>query len=188
MMFGGVDPGHEGAIAVYDSTLRRVVVMISIPVFDIGKAGGGSNRQINVHALKSELEWNIISAGIKIDKMFIEHVQSQPNEGAVGAFKFGRGYGQVEAAMIFCGWPTEYVTPQVWKKKHGIASGSPKDASLSKANQIMPADSELWTPRRLVLTKALAYGRAEAALIARYGELISNAPVVKPRRKRETLD
>ena len=88
-----------------------------------------------------------------------EQVHSMPQEGVSSSFSFGRGVGQWEGIISALQLPIEYVTPQVWKKALGL--GHDKNASILKAQQLLPAAAPF-------LTLVKHDGRAEACLIAEY--------------------
>lgn len=163
MIVAGIDPGLDGAIAFLENG-SKVVACITMPVLRLSK-GKGTKREISVHAMLQSFR----GLGLAVERVFIEQVSPRPGEGTVASFKFGRGFGQVETAAIAMDWPVEYVTPQKWKKAIGLPTGAEKDDSVNRANQLLPLDTEQWTPRRLVMNQAQCYGRAEAALIACYG-------------------
>lgn len=167
IVVGGVDPGLDGALAFISQ--GYVVAMIGMPTLTLSK-GKGTKREISVHGLLQALRDQVIGVGFVVERVFIERVSPRPGEGTVSAFKFGRGVGQVETAIIALGWPVEYVTPPKWKKALGLPAGAQKDDSLQMASRLFPSDTSLWTPRRLVMNKQQCHGRAEAALLGVYGE------------------
>lgn len=105
--------------------------------------------------------------GIEPDIVFIERVGATPQMGVTSAFKFGRGYGQVEGVIAALKWPIEYVAPAKWKR--ALCVPAEKDDARARACQLFPKDADRWTPCRGRLTKDQANGCAEAALIAAYG-------------------
>jgi crossover junction endodeoxyribonuclease RuvC len=56
--------------------------------------------------------------------------------------------------------PTEYVSPQKWKRHFGLTSD--KDESRRAASRLLPKSAHLWA-------RVKDDGRAEAALLAIYG-------------------
>ncbi len=177
MIVCGIDPGLDGALAFLDPVNSRVVAMIGMPAMRLAK-GKGSKREISATALVIEIEREIISRGLIVRQAYLEAASAGvwPRKGiagpargmgVTGAFKFGRGYGNVEGCIAAFRWPIEYVTPAKWKKAMHVPAE--KDDARNRACQLMPLDAELWTPRRLVMNQEQASGRAEAALIALYG-------------------
>ena len=164
---GGLDPGLDGALCMIDGS--SIITVIGMRVLKLSK-GKGTKREIDAHAWLNLLR-SFAGGGLTVDRVFIERVSPRPGEGTVSSFKFGRGFGQVEMACIAMGWPIEYVTPQKWKRALALPAGATKDDSLRLASNLWPHDVEQWTPKRLVMNQAQCHGRAEAALIARYGAL-----------------
>lgn len=85
----------------------------------------------------------------------LERVASRPGQGVAGVFAFGRGMGVIEGVMQALEIPINYVSPQVWKKYHGLIK-QPKSKSLEMARQLYP-EAELHLKKH--------EGRAEAILI-----------------------
>src|SRR5690606_25246476 len=90
----------------------------------------------------------------------IESVGSRPGQGVASTFKFGTAYGVVQGVIGALQIPVEFVSPQRWKK-HFRLSGD-KEQARAKAQQLFPTCAAAFN-----LDKH--HGRAEAALIARYG-------------------
>jgi crossover junction endodeoxyribonuclease RuvC len=89
----------------------------------------------------------------------IEHVHSMPRQGVASSFSFGFSTSVCHAVVaLYCAEKVT-VTPQVWKKHHGL-KGNNKRHSLDLA-------SRLW-PRNNVWGVLANDGVAEAALMARY--------------------
>lgn len=94
-----------------------------------------------------------------------------------GAMKIGFGSGLWEGILAACGIFYLRPTPQVWRRAVGLAAGTDKDASLELARSLYPA-----------LAKELRFkknhGRAEALLMARYGQLRWASPLAASGRGR----
>ena len=97
----------------------------------------------------------------ELEFALVEHQQSQPNNGHVQAFKTGMGYGQLRMVLTANFIPYRVVTPQAWKRWHGLKGD--KDASRLLASQLMPKAAHQWPLKK-------HDGRAEAALIALYAQ------------------
>lgn len=147
----GIDPGRSGAIAMMEDEF--LISVVDMPVIAV-KVGKTLRNRINPHALASLLAFR------KIEHAYLEEVASQPGEGAVGAFAFGRGYGQIEGILAALGIPYTLVRPQKWKRALGLPAD--KGASRSRASQLWPGASEQFK-------RVKDDGRAEAALLALYG-------------------
>jgi hypothetical protein len=155
----GIDPGTDGAIAfLADGEVERIV---NYPTLQLKK--GSKKRSLDYHGLCAVFD------APRPDHAFVEETWNRPGEGHSGALV---GYymatlGVLAALKI----PWTGVSPQAWKRYFRVPKDSTphKELSRQRANQLMPRGEEYWTPRRLVMTKAQAGGRAEAALICLYG-------------------
>lgn len=151
----GVDTGLKGAFASLNSE-NQALTVLTIPIV---KASGRGN----------DLAWGELVDLFdlvfpKVDHAIIERVGARPGQGVSSMFKFGTVYGA--ARMLVCAHRIPYtlVTPNVWKKKMGLPSGS-KDAAVIRAGELFPASvSEFRGPRGGKID-----GAAEAALLAYYG-------------------
>ena len=86
----------------------------------------------------------------------VEDVHTMPKQGIASSGKFMRAAGAIEATAALTGAPMILVTPQCWKKHHGLI-GTEKKASLELARQ-------QWPDAPLKLAKH--HGRADALLMA----------------------
>jgi crossover junction endodeoxyribonuclease RuvC len=86
----------------------------------------------------------------------VESVHSMPKQGIASTSKFMRAAGAIEATAELTKYPFVLVTPQQWKKYHGI-TGLPKEASLDLARSWFPDAS---------LKRQKDHGRADALLMA----------------------
>src|SRR6266702_3669983 len=122
MIIAGIDPGLDGALALYDADLRRIISVVSVPTLDVTTKSKKSKREINKHSLKTT--WSDLA---QADKVFLEEVHSgawskvslgKPVQmGVTSAFQFGRWFGLVEMLIVYSGVSCEYVSPQKWKKE-----------------------------------------------------------------------
>jgi crossover junction endodeoxyribonuclease RuvC len=149
----GVDPGLSGAIAyigehgvtVYDMPTRCV------------RVSGQERRRIDMAQLATIFELHEGDVSLTV----IEEVHSQPHDGHVGAFSFGKAAGCVELGAHFTGGRIELVAPSVWKTQLGLA-GQDKNASRALAIKLFPSFAQLFA-------RVKDDGRAEATLLAFYG-------------------
>ena len=86
----------------------------------------------------------------------IESVHSMPQQGIASTGKFMRAAGSIEATAELTGMPFMLVTPQRWKKHHGLI-GKDKKAGLELAREYWPNAS---------LKRIKDHGRADALLMA----------------------
>lgn len=72
---------------------------------------------------------------------YLEKVSARPDQGVSSMFKFGRGYGALEAMLVAAGIPYKMVTPQKWQKSmHAGVERSldPKARSRVAAGRLFP--------------------------------------------------
>lgn len=155
-MILGVDPGGTGAIACLDDDGGLICV------FDIPQHAG----IVSPALILDELErWEIATDGATA---VIEDVHSMPHQGVASAFKFGRAHGTVIGVLAGLRIPISYVSPAKWKRAMGLSKD--KDQSRRLAIETWPQRSHLFARKR-------DDGRAEAALIARYGQSLQPQPI-----------
>lgn len=110
-----IDPGQSGGIAIidYHKVLNEMkdhyIVQESLTT---------------VHNMPSTIkDLHYLFSEIIGDKVvYIEDVHSLPNQGIASTFKFGRGFGNLEAMAISHNCRLIYVRPQVWQKHLGLLS------------------------------------------------------------------
>ncbi|KPL07307.1 hypothetical protein AMJ86_04745 [bacterium SM23_57] len=100
------------------------------------------------------------------DHIFLEKVSAMPGQGVTGMFRFGQNLGQWQGILAGLGYDYTMVTPQVWKKQAGLIKAAKGD-SVELARTLWPDSTDF-------KYKTADEGRAEAALIARYGWLQLN--------------
>ena len=153
-LVAAIDPGITGAIA-WLSADGHLIEVQDLPVTEI-KVGGGIRRRL-VPAILGDM---LTTDGRRPAHVFLEEVASRPGEGAVGAFAFGRGFGQIEGILAGIGIPYTLVRPQAWKKRMGIPAD--KGSARAKACQLWPGAAGKFA-------RVKDDGRAESALIGAYG-------------------
>lgn len=141
----GCDPGLSGAVAFYFPDHPDLVAVEDTPVVD------GS---IDVATLASRIKQ------MSPDLAIIERVASMPGQGVSSTFKFGTSYGALLGVIGALGIPSTLVTPTKWKKHFALDADKEKARAL--ALRMWPARSELFERKK-------DHGRAEAALLARFG-------------------
>ena len=149
----GVDPGLNGALAFLDAA--GALEVFDMPVHRLNR-GGKAKREIDRYELA-----RIVDAHGPIAHAFVEQVGAMPGQGVTSMFQFGRSLGIVEGVLSAGFVPTDYVTPRKWRSDLGVRVG--KDGSRARASALMPCHAGLWT-------RVKDDGRAEAALIALYGQ------------------
>lgn len=145
MILLGIDPGISGAYAFY-STTDGTIHAADAPVVD---------GNLDAVTFAAEIaKW-------KPDGAIIERVSSMPKQGVASTFKFGVSYGMVQGIVAAQQIPVQFVTPGKWKKHYGLSAD--KEESRARALQLWPERSELFKRKK-------DHGRAEAALLALYGD------------------
>ncbi len=140
MIILGIDPGKQGAFAVFKSVDMRV------RTYDMPDTIDGRRE------LLSEIG--------KVSVAWVERPFYPPKIGVKHVATIAEGFGILQACLAFAGVPTRFVEPSAWKK--ALRLSADKAASRQLASLTWPDDADQW---RL----AQHDGRAEAALIALYG-------------------
>jgi hypothetical protein len=137
----GVDPGITGGIAFL---FANCVVAEDIPT-----AGG----EVDVDTLVRRVREMQPALAI------IERANAMPKQGVASTFKYGVAYGALRTVVALCNIPYRLVTPGKWKNHFRLDAD--KEQSRALAIQFWPGCG--------YFSRKKDHGRAEAALIARYG-------------------
>ena len=149
----GIDPGQTGAIAAFDGT--RIVGLIDMPTMT---RLHGQGQQVDPYTLTTA----ILDLRAGRDAVaIVEAVAARPGQGVSSMFRFGESVGVVVGVLGALQVPMRWVTPSVWKRRAGLL-GRDKDAARSLAIQLHPEVADMLMRKKDV-------GRADAALIARFG-------------------
>ena len=141
----GIDPGADsGAIAFYFAAHPEIISAEDMPCAD---------HSVDAVTLAARIEQ------MRPDMCVIEAVSAMQGWGVSSTFKFGVSYGIIRGVVLACRVPLHFVTPGRWKKYHGLTSD--KDESRAKALSLWPSSTDF--------SRKKDHGRAEAALLARYG-------------------
>lgn len=164
----GVDPGAAGAIA-FLSPDGQLLAVEDMPI-DRVQVGKHSRSRVSFHRLLALL------SGAAGAEAFIELPTFRPmnrrnpatgevvatSMGVMGAGAFGISYGLTAGALMAAGCALHEVSPVTWVRAVGLQGG--KDGSRRMAADLFPAQAELFALKK-------ADGRADAALLGRYGVL-----------------
>lgn len=151
----GVDPGLSGAIAVIAGGHYAVY---DTPVIAAGRGSYVKNTVnwpefADIVARSSQL-W-----GTNVALVVIERVNAFPGQGVSSMFSLGMSYGGAQGVAAAFGLPARLVAPQDWKRHYKLTAD--KEEARALAMRLFPhAD----------LGRKKDHGRAEALLIARYGQ------------------
>ncbi|MGY3366242.1 hypothetical protein ACVWZL_003367 [Bradyrhizobium sp. GM2.4] len=141
----GIDPGASGAIAFYFPDHPERVAVEDMPL-----AAG----EVDAVNLAKRI------AAMAPDIVFLERVNAMPGQGVSSTFKFGRAYGVVIGVIGAAAIPLHLVTPGKWKGHLRLSSD--KEEARALALRLFPTCGDHFKRKK-------DHGRAEAALIARYG-------------------
>jgi len=153
----GVDPGLNGALALYSGVTNVVFSISDIPTLVLTVNGKKRNR-LDSAALAKIL--SSLHATHNIDLAIVEDVHAMPKQGVASSFSFGFVAGALQQAIVDANIPMTLVQPAAWKRFMGVKAD--KASSLQRASQLMPSSAHHWP-------KKSHDGRAEAALLAYYG-------------------
>jgi hypothetical protein len=141
----GVDPGVSGALAFYFIDHPERVAVEDMPIV----AG-----DVDAVTLSKRI------ASMAPDLVFLERVNAMPGQGVSSTFKFGRSYGVALGVIGAAAIPLHLVTPAKWKGYLRLSSD--KEQARALALRLFPSCGDHFKRKK-------DHGRAEAALIARYG-------------------
>lgn len=162
-MIIGIDPGLNGALAVASN--GRLDAVRDLPTLRDGK-----RTRLDVRSFATKLCASRTVYGAR--HVYLEHVGAMPQQGSGSAFNFGRTYGEIRGVLIALGFTLHEVTPQTWKFAFGLRAAPGTDTRTRK-NASREKAIELFPERAHLFQRVKDDGRAEAALIALYGEQVS---------------
>ena len=162
----GLDPGKNGALALYSTMGREIHGVWPIPTLTVTKKQKSS----------TDIDWEAYCKALQGIRLtgpslaVVELVHAMPGQGVSTMFSFGDNYGgQRQLLRYILGCRVERVAPHIWKRAMKI--GADKDDAYREAQNRWPALALSWkTPRGRVLD-----GNCEAALLAAYGHQLLEA-------------
>lgn len=169
MIYLGIDPGVNGALAFFDISCGKLDVL-DMPTDEVPTSKGKTKRIVSERGLTSIIRPRLRSAPhFHALSAFVEKVSAAPvqgrRQGTVSMFNFGQGYGIVKGVLAGLGIATEFVPPQRWKARLGLLKTDKSD-SRALAAKLFPAYASTFK-------RVKDDGRAEAALISHYAALES---------------
>jgi len=141
----GIDPGLSGALAFYFTDAPDRVITLDMPIADGNVSGSLIANEIRTHAPCIAV---------------IESVGAMPGQGVSSMFNFGKSFGSAIGAVSALNIPIQFVSPAKWKRHYGLSSD--KEECRARALNLFPACAANFARKK-------DHGRAEAALIAKYG-------------------
>ena len=158
MIFVGIDPGLNGALAAVErrGSFFRFVDAVPVPV-----AGVDAKRRVVVLPVIRWLQ------KVAPDVVGIERAQAFPGQGRTSVMKYGRAVGRLEACVEGLGIDLVEVEASSWKKHFGLVRpDGEKDAAFKARSRAFAAATFPEGADRF--SQAKDEHVAEAALIARY--------------------
>ncbi|WP_333824270.1 hypothetical protein [Pinisolibacter sp.] len=147
----GFDPGLSGAGAVVTPSGDLVAV------FDLPMMGEGKAARIDANLLARLIEEFAPASAVA------EQVGAMPKQGVASTFAFGRAVGVLAGVLGALAIPTTYVPPGTWKRFHHLSAA--KEDARRRAIELWPRQAHLFARKK-------DHGRAEAALIAKWGTVL----------------
>ena len=152
MIYIGIDPGLNGAIAFLD-TEKGHLSIVDMPTLEV-KRNNKAKREVSPLGLAQ-----IIMACSNPVGAVLERVGAMPGQGVTSVFSFGRSVGVVEGVLAAYHIPITITHPQAWQKAAGVRGG--KDGSRQRAMELFPNYAGLFSLKK-------HDGRADAAIMAWY--------------------
>lgn len=160
MIYIGIDPGLDGAVAVVDPGNTSCTMVWDTPTLTV-KSARGTRREYALRRMAQFLEpYNGSICPVAV--AYIENVHAMPGQGVRSMFTMGYGVGAWEGILAALGIIYTRVTPQRWKAAMLDGMGKDKDAGRMRAMQLFP-------DRAVLFERKKDDGRADAILIAEYG-------------------
>lgn len=150
MIVIGVDPGIAGALAILDLS---DFVVIDMPILQI-KRGSKTKSIVDTRAMGSSIR----GTGAHV---FIEIAGSRPRQSTSSTSTVWMNYGRILGCLEAMGFPITEVSSKKWKNTMRVPAD--KDGARFRASQLLPQYAHNWDRKK-------DHGRAEAALIALYGQ------------------
>lgn len=155
----GIDLGKHGALAVVESSGRRLWHLWDMPTFE-KRQGKGTRTVIDPQKLQGYIQ-GLANIGVKLVTIEAPWFKGgQQGQGAIGW-----GAGLVVMACIAADPPIRYEMAAANAWKSSLKVSGPKSYSIRRAQELFPANKSWFEgPRGGAMD-----GRAEAALICEYG-------------------
>lgn len=145
MIFGGIDPGIDGAFCAIEGTTGEVRMLMDLPVIDVS-----GQKHIDVSDLDDKLPSGIFCA---IERPLLMTKQTGQGQMMVR-------YGELFSLLLLKKNYILEALPAIWKKEMGLSNN--KDESIQKALEINPN-------LKNVIKRKKDHNRAEAFLLAHFG-------------------
>lgn len=162
-LVAGIDPGASGAIAVYDTTQKRIITMQDIPTWFM-TVSKKKRKRIDVIAM-AEVFLTLEMMGVEL--VVIEAVGGRPGQSASAGFAFGYTVGVIYTLCIVQHIMIETTPPQTWKKLLNVpGKGKASDDDIfNRTMELLPHDRDFFKGPN----GGKKIDRCEAALLAKFG-------------------
>jgi len=160
------DPGLDGALAFFDPDCNALYVE-DMPTVLAERKTKNPKRIIDEVGL---LQLVRFFEGLGARHFVVEEVGGMPGQGGPHSFSFGYGAGLLRMAAHSVGLAVEPVRPQTWKGVMRVPTLP--DGIRTRATEVFPAHAAMWDRGKRKPSSEYGLGRAEAALLAAYGERI----------------
>lgn len=170
LAFVGIDPGQQGAVSCININ-QNAIVSYDMPLLP----------QKGIDGMEIFSLMKILKHSCNNIFCVLEKAQPMPNQGSVGIFNYGIGYGKILSALEINKIPFQEVHPLKWKKEFGITTKSrtgtkitpaeKKQLSLKVAMQLFPEQAESFHTKK----GRLLDGIVESLLLAEYARRIYKA-------------
>lgn len=160
-LYGGIDPGFSGAIAVVDETGYDVLV-VDIPTVRVEAPGAKKTKKGNVATRGAYDDQAIVGMFELLEPVYrrlsflLEAGTPRPTDTPLTGYAVGWGTGMWPLFFKQIGVPLFRATPNAWKQRAGL-SGRDKEFARLKAQSEYPSAP---------LARKEDHNRAEALLLA----------------------
>ena len=165
MIYIGIDPGLDGALAVIKDSLAPTFIDTPTLTTKAKGAKAKSHRTMDVAEIVNILRGIGGSSEVVIA---LEKVSAAPIEGRVqgttSMFNFGMGFGMWIGILAGLQLPYTLVHPRTWKTQIMRDQGKEKGASIMRAKQLYPQAAPCLNLKK-------HHGRADALLLAHYAKM-----------------
>jgi len=163
----GIDPGLQGAVAIYDTTEPNNSKVIDIPTTHMK----GSKKVVDARKL-ADLVGEVLfylptrpDGEVSTIAAVVENVHSMPRQ--AGAFAFGLSTGIIHGVLATHGIHFTLVTPAQWKGAMKLHRAPDEQTSVVK-NRARALATRLFPHLAKEFARVKDDGRAEALLLAVY--------------------
>lgn len=164
MIYIGIDPGVDGAIAIFDPVVTDTLQISDMPTYEVTK-NRKTRREVNVQEVVNILTPQALSPK---RKLIIELSGARPKDGSIQAHRTGVNWGVLYGVIVALKIQHAIVSPQMWKK--AMKATSDKDLSRRLACERFPGFTNQFSRKK-------DHGRAEAALIAAYAYALDRGAI-----------